>query len=124
MQNQDNIFPPSTLGSRIVPELYVDVNNNRTYLLTGDQGYKSAVCQYGANFGDYYFEVTLQQPKTPLPFVGVQPAIRVGFTVLEDQNLEMPLGATARSYAFNSIGRLITNALYDQATRDVPICKS
>ncbi len=85
--------------------MYVDEKNNHNFDFTGDQGYKSAVCAHGAKLGDYYFEVTLQSPKRPLPFVDVQPAIRVGLTVLKEQNLDMPMGTTKRSYAFNSTRR-------------------
>ena len=73
--------------------------------MTGDAGYKTAICALGAQFGDYYYEVEVLAPKTPLPYLDVQPAIRVGFSVFKEQNLEMPIGSSKRSYAYNSNGR-------------------
>ena len=78
-------------------------------MLTGDKGYKTALVGHGVKHGDFYFEVEVLAPKTPLPFVGVKPAIRVGLTTFKEQNLEVPLGGSTRSYAYGCTGRLITN---------------
>lgn len=84
-------------------------------MFTGEKGYKSAIAGFGVKKGDYYFEVEVLSAKTPLPFVGVKPALRVGLTTLE-QELELPLGTTARSYTYGCTGRMITNAKY---TKDI-----
>lgn len=115
MQNLDHVFPPHCLGVRLVPEPSFDIQSNKFYTFTGEQGYKTAICYYGLKFGDFYYEVTVLKAKEPLPFAGVDPAIRTGFTVYEEEEkkknlLEMALGATTRSYAFNSKQRLVTNA--------------
>jgi hypothetical protein len=49
-------------------------------------------------------------PQTPLPFLNVYPALRVGFACLDDQELELPLGTHARSYCYSSSGKVINNA--------------
>ena len=51
--------------------------------------------------GDFYFEVEVLSNKVPLPFVGVTPSVRIGFTTMEEQNLEMPIGTHKRSYAYS-----------------------
>ena len=61
------------------------------------------------------------KPKEPVPFAGVEPAIRAGFTVFEDQNLDMPLGTKPRSYAINSTRRQITNSHYRKANQDLDV---
>ena len=75
-------------------------------------GYKSAVCGHGVKHGDYYVEMEVLAPKTPLPFVGVKPALRVGLTTFNEQNLELPLGSSACSYTYACTGRMITNQKY------------
>lgn len=50
--------------------------------------------------------------KTPTPFVDVVPAVRVGFTNIDEQSTEMPIGATKRSYAYSNNGKMITNAKF------------
>ena len=55
-----------------------------------------------------------------MPFVGVQPAVRVGFANFEEQGLELPLGATKRSYTYSSNGRMITNSSYDTKRNNEP----
>ena len=82
-------------------------------ILTGEIGYKTLMCNVGAKLGDFYYEVTVLPPNTPAPFVGVQSSVRVGFAV-DDQNIEMPVGAQERSYGFNQNGRCITDGAYDQ----------
>ena len=47
-------------------------------------GYKTAISGHGVNHGDYYFELEVLSPKTPLPFVGVKPALRVGLTTFDE----------------------------------------
>jgi hypothetical protein len=78
-------------------------------VLTGDKGYKTALVGHGVKHGDYYFEVEVLAPKTPLPFVGVKPAVRVGLTTFKEQDLELPIGASNRSYTYGCTGRLISN---------------
>jgi len=38
--------------------------------------------------------------------------MRLGFTCLEDQDLELPLGAHPRSYAYSSTGKVVTGSKY------------
>ena len=53
------------------------------FSFAGDRGYKTAVSAYGAQLGDFYFEVEVLPPKLPLPFDGVKPSVRVGLTTIE-----------------------------------------
>lgn len=48
-------------------------------------------------------------PQIPLPFINVQPSLRIGYASLEDQDLELPLGINARSYAYASTGKIISS---------------
>ena len=84
-----------------------------TIELTGERGYRTAIAGHGVKHGDYYYEVEMLAYRTPTPFVDVVPSIRVGFTNFNEQSLEMPIGATKRSYAYSSTGKLITNAKYN-----------
>jgi len=63
-------------------------------------------------------------PKTPLPFVGVVPAVRVGLTTFDAQDLEMPLGVSSKSYAYCYNGRTITKAKYNKDKLNETYCKS
>lgn len=75
--------------------------NEEKNKFTGHDGYKTAICALGVKFGDYYYEVEVLPHKTPLPFVGVQPSVRVGFTTIQEQSLLLPLGTHPRSYALS-----------------------
>jgi len=52
--------------------------------MQGDKGYKSVVCGFGAELGDYYFEIEVEKFTVPIPFVGVTSSIRVGFTTFKE----------------------------------------
>ena len=82
------------------------------YQITGEQGYRTAITGHGIKHGDFYWAVEVLPHKTPLPFAKIQPALRVGFCNFEEQNLELPLGTTRRSYAYCSNGRMVSNAKY------------
>lgn len=82
-----------------------------TLCLVGEKGYRTALCSHGFTEGCYYFEVEMLPAQMPLPFAGVSPALRVGFACLDDQDLELPIGSHARSYAYTSCsGKVISNA--------------
>lgn len=82
-----------------------------TLTLVGEKGYRSALCSHGFTEGCYYFEVEMLYAHMPLPFAGVSPAIRIGFSCLDDQDLELPIGSHARSFAYTSnSGKVISNA--------------
>ena len=61
------------------PEIFT-----QTLVVTGEKGYRTAVSSHGLTDGCYYFEIEWLSPMTPLPFVGVEPAIRLGFTSMSD----------------------------------------
>jgi hypothetical protein len=67
--------------------------------------------------------VEVLAPKTPLPFVGVKPAVRVGLTTFKEQDLEMPLGVQNRSYTYGCTGRLISNQKYSKDINNDTYCK-
>lgn len=98
----NNFNSSSGAANQIKPE--------QTLMLTGEKGYRTALCSHGFNDGCYFFEVEMIQPQLPLPFFNVQPALRVGFAVYDDQDLELPLGAHSRSYAYSSTGQMVTNS--------------
>jgi hypothetical protein len=101
-------FPDKNVADYVTTD--VDSSDgHQTFILTGDKGYKTALTGYGVKHGDYYFEVEVLSAKTPLPFVGVKSALRVGLTTFKEQDLEMPLGCSTRSYSYGCTGRLITN---------------
>lgn len=78
--------------------------------LVGEKGYRTALANHGLTDGCFYFEVEMQTPLIPLPFLNVTPALRIGFACEEDQNKELPLGSNMRSYCYASTGKIITNA--------------
>lgn len=87
------------------------IHPENTLTLVGEKGYRTALCSHGFTEGCYYFEVEMLNAQMPLPFSGVYPAIRVGFSCLDDQDLELPMGSHARSYAYtSSSGKAISNA--------------
>ena len=91
--------------------------------LTGERGYRTAISAHGVKHGDFFFEVEMLAYKTPTPFVDVVPAIRVGLTNFDEQSLELPLGASKRSYAYSSTGKLITNAKTNSKKTLTPFSK-
>lgn len=86
--------------------------------MTGEQGYLTCVATHGVSgrpnkvSGDsrFYFEVEVMPPKTPLPFVNVKPAVRVGLCSVEAQDGDKPIGSNQLSYAYGSTGKLTTNS--------------
>lgn len=69
MEQKDRFFPQPNTELQVEPQ--VTENEEFRFNFTGDAGYKSAACAYGVKLGDYYFEIEVLPPKTPLPFVGV-----------------------------------------------------
>ena len=84
----------------------------RAFEFIGEQGYRTAFSGHGVIHGHYYFEVEMDKPILPLPFIGVIPAVRVGFACLKAQKRDEPLGLTQQSYAYASNGRMINEAKY------------
>ena len=98
----------------------MDGNDQTTIELTGERGYRTAIAGHGVKHGDFYFEVEILPYRTPTPFVDVVPSVRVGMTNFAEQSLEMPLGATKRSYAYSSTGKMISNAKYNSKQSNEP----
>lgn len=69
--------------------------------LTGEKGFRTAICQNGLKYGDFYFEVEILAHQIPTPFLDVTPAVRIGFTNFNEQNVELPIGCKKRSYAYH-----------------------
>jgi len=49
-------------------------------------------------------------PKTPLPYVNIKPAIRVGVCQVDIQDVDKPLGSNKISYGYASTGKLVNNS--------------
>jgi hypothetical protein len=47
-------------------------------------------------------------PQTPLPFINVKSAVRVGITNVDIQNVEKPLGSNKVSFGYASSGKMIS----------------
>ena len=105
-------FPPANRASYLGFSETGQSEDDVQYQVTGQQGYRTAITGHGVKHGDFYFEVEVLQAKTPLPHPRVTPALRIGFCNFEEQNLDLPLGASNRSYAYCSNGRMVTNAKY------------
>lgn len=110
-------FPAANVGSfveyreiRLADDESDSATDQVTIELTGERGYRTCMAGHGVKHGDFYFEVEILPYKTPTPFVDVVPAVRVGFANFSEQKLEMPIGATKRSYAYSSTGKIISNA--------------
>lgn len=91
--------------------------------LTGEKGYRSAIAGHGVKRGDYYFEVEMLPFKTPVPFLNVQPSLRVGLTNFAEQSVELPIGVSKRSYAYANTGKIITNAKSSSKVTNAPYGK-
>lgn len=111
-------FPTSNVAEYVT----VETETDSQIVLTGEKGYKTALASYGVKHGDYYFEVEVLAPKVPLPFIGVKPALRVGLTTFKEQDLELPIGASTRSYTYTSTGRMVTNQKYPKEVNE-SFCK-
>ena len=94
-----------------------------TIELTGERGYRTCLAGHGVKHGDFYFEVEMLAYRTPTPFVDVVPAVRVGLSNFAEQSLEMPIGATKRSYAYSSTGKMIHNAKFSSKRSNEPYSK-
>lgn len=122
-------FPQANIGTKVdykeVKEAFENTMEGEltTIELTGERGYRTAIAGHGVKHGDFFFEVEMLAHPTPTPFVDVVPAIRVGLTNFGEQSLEMPLGATMRSYAYSSTGKLITNSKFSSKLSNEPYSK-
>ena len=82
-------------------------------ILTGEQGYRSAIACNGIGgkaHGVFYFEVEVLPPKTPLPYLNIKPAVRVGVCQMDIQHVEKPLGSNRLSYSYSSSGKLANSS--------------
>lgn len=82
-------------------------------MLTGEQGYRSAIISHGIagkDHSSFYFEVEVLPPCTPLPFLNIKPAVRVGICNVDIQDVDKPLGCSKVSYAYSSTGKLVTDS--------------
>ena len=123
-------FPRSNVGTyveyrEVDPQIDNEMNDAELVAieLTGENGYRSAVAGHGAKHGDYYFEVEMLPFKTPIPFLNVQPSLRVGLTNFAEQSIEMPIGVSRRSYAYSSSGKVVTNAKFSSKKTNDPYGK-
>jgi len=65
----------------INPDQFQSLADNKPIVLTGEQGYRSAIVSHGIagkDHSSFYFEVEMLPAKTPLPFLNIKPAVRVG----------------------------------------------
>lgn len=110
-----------SLYANLPPEQYEIIDRCELVPIIGEQGYLTCVASHGvsgrptkSNDSSFYFEVEILPPKTPLPFVNVKPAVRVGLCNLEAQDCDKPLGSNPLSYAYASTGKLITGCKCEQ----------
>ena len=71
-------------ASNFSSQSLVNVTPEQTLMLTGEKGYRTALASHGFNEGCYFFEVEMLQPLMPLPFINVQPSLRVGFACFDE----------------------------------------
>jgi hypothetical protein len=99
--------------------LEIDAKQDEPAILTGEKGHRTAIISHGIGGRDscsMYFEIEILPAKTPLPFVNIKPAVRVGFCNVDIQDIEMPLGSNKVSYCYSSNGKLITNSKSSKET--------
>ena len=61
--------------------LEINAKSDVPTILTGEKGHRTAIISHGIGGRDQcslFFEVEVLPAKTPLPFVNIKPAIRVG----------------------------------------------
>ena len=79
----------------------------------GEQGYRTAIASHGIGGRDnslIYFEVEVMNPKTPLPYVNINAAVRVGVCQVDIQDVDKPLGSNKISYGYSSTGKLVNHS--------------
>lgn len=99
--------------AEVAPDQFAACETGQPIIVTGEQGYRSAIVSHGISGKDhssFYFEMEVLPPKTPLPFVNIKPAVRVGICNLDIQNVDKPLGSNLVSYSYASTGKLVHNA--------------
>jgi hypothetical protein len=111
-------FPSPNIARYVTLQKERHSSAGSTFVITGEKGQKTAISGHGVKHGDYYFEIEVLDALKPLPFVGVNPALRVGFTTFDEQNLELPLGTSQRSYAYASTGRMITKEKFSKSNNN------
>ncbi|EWS72411.1 SPRY domain protein (macronuclear) [Tetrahymena thermophila SB210] len=65
----------------------------------GQRGWCSIFAELPVYEGLYYSEITVLEPKLPLPFENVVPHVRIGIGTKES-NVELPIGAEEISYCY------------------------
>jgi hypothetical protein len=73
---------------------------------TGEKGYRSVLATHPIIEGDFYFEVKILQPLLPLPFIGVEPHVRIGIAT-KKVDINLPIGCDSYGYAYGDKGELI-----------------
>jgi hypothetical protein len=99
--------------AEVAPDQFAACETGQPIVVTGEQGYRSAIVSHGISgkeHSSFYFEVEVLPPKTPLPFLNIKPAVRVGICNLDIQHVDKPLGSNLVSYAYASTGKLVNNS--------------
>ena len=73
---------------------------------TGEKGYRSVLATHPIIEGSFYFEVKILPPLLPLPFVGVEPHVRIGIAT-KKSDINLPIGSDSYGYAYGDKGELI-----------------
>lgn len=82
-------------------------------VITGEQGYRTAIACNGIGGkapSVFYFEVQMLPPKTPLPYLNIKPAARIGLCQMDIQHVDKPLGSNKLSYCYSSTGKVINDS--------------
>ena len=93
--------------------LEIEARPDEPAILTGEKGHRTAIISHGIGGRDtcsMYFEVEILPAKTPLPFINIKPAIRIGLCNVDIQDIEKPLGSNKVSYCYSSNGKLVTDS--------------
>jgi hypothetical protein len=73
---------------------------------SGEKGYRSVLASHPIIEGDFYFEVKILPPLLPLPFIGVEPHVRIGIAT-KKVDINLPIGCDLYGYAYGDKGELI-----------------
>ena len=82
-------------------------------VITGHNGNRTAIACNGIGGkapGVFYFEIEMLPPKTPLPYLNIKPAARVGLCQMDIQHVEKPLGSNKLSYCYSSTGKVVNDS--------------
>ena len=78
---------------------------------------------FGGTVPFLYFEIDYLSPKTPLPFLNIKPAMRVGVCQIDVQDVNKPFGSNILSYAYSNTGKLIRDGKADGKRANDPYSK-